>query len=42
VGKNFLQNGMVELELRKDGTKFSLDEIQALEMIKNYPEQNNF
>ncbi|MCL5073820.1 MAG: proline--tRNA ligase, partial [Actinobacteria bacterium] len=42
VGKNYLENKLLEVELRKDGSKFSLDIESAINFIKEYPQNNSF
>lgn len=42
VGKNYIENQQVEIELRKDRRKFNTDLDSAMEYIKNYPQNNSF
>jgi len=42
VGKKFLEEKKLEIELRKDGTKFSIAIDEAIKYIKEYPQKNTF
>jgi len=42
IGKKFLEEKKLEIELRKDGTKFSLSLDEAIKYIKEYPQKNTF
>lgn len=42
IGKNFIKNKKIDIELRKDGTKISLNVEEIINFIKNYKEKNSF
>ncbi|OQA21644.1 MAG: Proline--tRNA ligase [Actinobacteria bacterium ADurb.Bin346] len=42
VGKNFLENKKLEIELRKDSGKIALDLENTIKFIKEYPQNNLF
>ncbi len=42
VGKNYIENNLVELELRKNKTKIQLKLEEAINFIKDYPTKNDF
>jgi prolyl-tRNA synthetase len=42
IGKNFIKNKKIDIELRKDGSKISLKMDEMINFIKNYKEKNSF
>ncbi len=42
LGKNYIEDKELELELRKDGTKLKMKTEEAIDFIKEYPKKNIF
>jgi prolyl-tRNA synthetase len=42
IGKNFIKNKKIDIELRKDGSKISFEIDEMINFIKNYKDKNSF